>query len=248
MDKFEEIKIALRNNEGNLGKVFRAHEAGITTTRELVENGAAANFGAAGNLQVTLNAILENRLPAAPSRAAQTGRAIGGLIRDNPKFSNEVKIYLQDLRSDLEQILNNEIAINNEASQFEKASEELLEVFQKVGGVYVYTYPTYFKLPVKIDPDRFWLKIGTTDRVIDLRIAEQTRATAVPEDPWVLRVYRSEDKTNQELEKVFHRMLEAAGHSRTDAKRGGQEWFATNLDFLDQIAVSMKFHIEKMEI
>jgi hypothetical protein len=52
-----ELAAALRNNDGQLGKVFALLEEGKVTNRELVEGGGAANPGAAANLRVTVKAV-----------------------------------------------------------------------------------------------------------------------------------------------------------------------------------------------
>jgi hypothetical protein len=69
---YEELAGALRNNEGQLGKVFSLLEEGKLSNRELVEGGAAANQGAAANLRVTVRAVLDGVLPKGPSVAAQS--------------------------------------------------------------------------------------------------------------------------------------------------------------------------------
>jgi hypothetical protein len=67
------------------------------------------------------------------------------------------------------------------------------------------------------------------------RFREQTRTTALPEDPVLLRIYVTEADTI-EKERVFHRMLEAADHDRSQARTGGTEWFLTSVRFLDELA------------
>jgi hypothetical protein len=46
------------------------------------------------------------------------------------------------------------------------------------------------------------------------------------------------------LEKKFHKLLMSAGHSKTSARSGGTEWFATTLEFLDEIAETLELDIE----
>jgi hypothetical protein len=86
---YDELSEALRNNDGKLGLVFALLEAGKTSTRELVDGGAAANQGAASNIRVTVRAVLDGVLPKGPSVALQVRRSIGGLLRDNPDLSSE---------------------------------------------------------------------------------------------------------------------------------------------------------------
>ena len=243
----DEIRLALRNNEGNLGVVFRLIESGFTSPSEMVTEGGIANTGHASNLIRYIRAILEASIPASPSRSEAAGRTIGGLIRAF-EFSAESRLYLQDLRSELDERATNASAVQLENAELEKRSETLAKVAEQAGGVYVYSFPAYIKTPAKTDPDRYWLKVGTTERIVEMRIADQTRSTAMPEDPLILRVYRSENVSNSELEKKFHRILQSAGHNRTESKHGGKEWYATNLDFLDEIAEMLGLQIQGNEI
>lgn len=231
-----ELSCALRNNDGQLGKVFALLEEGKTTNRELVEGGAAANQGAAANLRVTVNAILNGVMPNAPTVAAQSRRSIGGILRHNPVLSQDACGYLESLRIELEQISDNETAVSKEEAELERASEKLEKSVENLPGVYVYTLPTFYRTTQKTDPDRYWFKVGKTDRPTRVRLGEHQRATGLPEDSWLLRVYRLEAMTPHELEQEFHKMLKAAGHARATGKYSGHEWFATNLEFLDTIA------------
>lgn len=78
---------------------------------------------------------------------------------------------------------------------------------------------------------------------------------SMPGDPMVLRCYTineswSEGSNNPHgaLEKSFHQLLASAGHSKTLARSGGTEWFATTVEFLDQIALTLDLNIEKREL
>jgi len=246
-----EINQALRNNTGALGKVARAIADGVTSISEMVSIGAGANSGHSGNLARVYNFIQDGNPPSAPSRAAIAGRSIAGLLRDNPSLSADAITYLRELRQLVDSIEKNDEAVASEQSQLIKASEELTQKVEKLGGVYVYSFPTYLRVPAKVDPERFWLKIGQTGRVVEKRVSDQLRSTAMPEDPVILRVYtdpKSTDTGSQAdyaaLEKQFHNQLMAAGHSKTSARSGGTEWFATTLEFLDAIAEILKLEIE----
>ena len=236
----DELAGALRNNEGQLGKVFALLEEGKTTNRELVDGGAAANQGAAANLRVTVKAVLDGVLPNGPSVAAQSRRSIGGILRDNPGLSSTAREHLERLRDVLEAVATDSRAIEEEDKDLERASKELERSLESLPGVYVYTLPSFHRTVQKTDPERFWFKIGKTDRVAGVRIGEQMRATGLPEDPWIARVYRHATLTPKELETEFHRLLDAAGHSRAAGKHSGRDWYATNLEFLDAIALALK--------
>lgn len=243
----DELVGALRNNDGQLGKVFALLEEGKTTNRELVEGGATANQGSAANLRVTIRAVLDGVLPKGPTVAAQSRRSVGGILRDNPGLSTAAREYLDRLRDDLEAIATDSKAIEEEDKDLERGSKKLEKSLESMPGVYVYTLPSFHRTVQKTDPERFWFKVGKTDRVAGVRIGEQMRATGLPEDPWIARVYRHAGKSPKELEAGFHHLLEAAGHSRAAGKHAGRDWYATNLEFLDAIALALGCDVASSE-
>jgi hypothetical protein len=240
-----ELAAALRGNDGNLGKVFALLAEGVSSSRELVERGAAANTGAASNLLVVIRTITDGVLPKSPSRAAQARRSIGGILRDNPNLSDDARGHLENLREKLEVIATDSQAIELEDKSLERASIELEKSLEKLPGVYVFTLPSFYRTVQKTDPDRYWFKVGKTDRAAGVRIGEQMRATGLPEDPWIARVYRHETRTPREVESEFHNLLAAAGHVRAAGKHSGREWYATNLEFLDAIGSALGCEISE---
>jgi len=240
-----ELRSALASNNGNLGRVYLLLQEGTTSNTELIDAGAVANAGAASNSKTMINAILTGDCPSSPSLTAQTGRAIGGLLRTNPGFSEDAQRYLTALRATLDEHSQDSEAVEREDRQLDVASEVLERTIENLNGVYVYTFPTYFRTVQKTDPERFLYKVGKTDRYSSVRIREQQRATNMPEDPWTLRVYRSSTLTPDELEDCFHKLLDAAGHGRATGTRSGREWFYTNLEFLDGIAALLELEVHK---
>ena len=246
-----EINDALQKSDSGLGRVARAMAEGITSPTDLVTAGAGANAGATWNMARVVRYIQEATPPKAPSVAASTGRSIGGVLKDNPELSQEAVAYLQALRQLVDTVAKDDEAVTGEQVRLREASEELTEKVERLGGVYVYTFSTYLKVPAKFDPERFWLKIGQTGRLVKKRVSEQLRSTAMPEDPVILRVYTDPkgetvgfEVDYVVLEKKFHKLLISAGHSRTSARSGGTEWFATTLEFLDEIAETLDLDIE----
>jgi hypothetical protein len=63
--------------------------------------------------------------------------------------------------------------------------------------------------------------------------------TGVPENPWIARVYRHAELSPKALERIFHDLLAAAGHSQAPGRHAGEDWYATNLEFLDAIATAL---------
>lgn len=237
----QELAQALRSNDGQLGKVFTLLESGSVTNRELVDGAAAANPSAAANLRVTVKVVLEQVFPPAPTVAAQSRRSIGGLIRDNPGLSEAARSYLEDLRTKLEVIATDSSAIELEDQGLEVRSKELELSLEKMAGVYVFTLPSFYRAVQKTDPERFWFKIGKTERNSGTRVREimGSSKTGWPEDPVILRVYSHPVRTPKEIEKEFHKLLVSAGHYRAVGDQTGRDWFATNLDFLNAIASAL---------
>ncbi len=77
-----------------------------------------------------------------------------------------------------------------------------------------------------------------------MRFRSQTRTTALPEEPILLRIYRTSRDSAAPAEATFHRLLDAADHSRTIGKSAGREWFLTHTRFLDEIARTLGLHID----
>jgi hypothetical protein len=240
-----ELQEALLRNQGTVGSTFRLIQEGFEKVSDIVERGSASNAGVVSNDKAAIRAVMDAEIPTSPSRAKGSGRFVGGLLKSNPEFSPDTREYLIHLRDALDDFASDEDAQQVENFEIEKTSQELEKSIEELGGVYVYTFPTYFKNPIKSDPERYWLKIGRTEQIVEFRIASQTRQTAMPEDPWILRVYRSETIAVNELEQKFHKLLVSAGHSRTEARHGGKEWFATNLEFLDEAASLLGLQISK---
>jgi hypothetical protein len=117
---------------------------------------------------------------------------------------------------------------------------------QAIPGVYVYALPHYLRYPYDAESGRTLLKVGRSDRSVIRRFHNQTRTTALPEDPVLLRIYPTLDADSLAREQQFHNLLEAADHDRSRARTGGTEWFLTSLRFLDTVAETVG--LEKREI
>ena len=58
------------------------------------------------------------------------------------------------------------------------------------------------------------------------------------------RIYRTSTDSAAPAEATFHRLLDAADHSRTIGRSAGREWFLTHTKFLDEIARTVSLHID----
>jgi hypothetical protein len=167
--------------------MFLLQRRGITDTAALIAAAAGANAGAASNLKAIITAIFTGSCPSSPSIAGPAARAVGGLMRTNPDLDVETCDYLTALRFEPDARSQDRTAIEREDRQLEIASVDLGRTLDEYDGLYGYSYATYLRTVQKTDPERFLIKIGCTDRTAGVRIRDQPRATAMPEDPLLLR-------------------------------------------------------------
>lgn len=114
---------------------------------------------------------------------------------------------------------------------------------QRNPGVYVYSLPIYLAHPVEADTKRTLLKVGHSAVDVFCRVATQSRTTALPEDPILLRVYPCE--ASARVEAQFHDSLARVGHLRPGiTSYAGKEWFLTTVDFLDELATDIGLQIQ----
>ncbi|MGC2175355.1 MAG: GIY-YIG nuclease family protein [Acidimicrobiales bacterium] len=238
----QEIRAALAGTQGQIGDVYRLLEQGYTTNRELSDHGGGANPGSAANARSAVETLLNGSLPRSPSVARGTASRIRSLVQRN-SFTTETITYLNMLVAQLEEISYSEMAQAVEESELEEKSKALETKVGDRAGIYVYSLPTFLRVPQKLDPERYWFKIGRTERSADGRIVEQQRQAGLPEDYVLRRVYVPAAGTLNEAEKRFHDALIAFGHSRAEGRQAGREWFATNLDALDTVARMMGYQI-----
>ena len=176
-----ELDTALDANTGQLGEVFRLVRDGAQNDREIVELGGAANEGAVWSLRRALTAIREASLPTAPSVARASASRIRSSLK-TPSLSADAVKYLNGLVEALDALTFDEEAQAQEVAELEDRSQKLEASIGDLAGVYVWSLPTFLRVPQKVDPDRYWFKIGKTVRSADGRIAEQVRQTGLPED------------------------------------------------------------------
>ncbi|MCK0114011.1 GIY-YIG nuclease family protein [Ornithinimicrobium sp. F0845] len=223
----------LLHASGQLGSVYRAMvahpDAGPT---QLLPHTEAANVGAVANRKVVVEAIFEGYEPSGPTVALQAARTVSGLLK--AEAEDDVKNHLADVLTRLQARAGNEQAVEAESAELTAQSAELATALEQASGVYVYTYPHYYRHPYIAGTERRMLKVGRTTNKAWGRVISQARQTGMPEDPLLLRVYTTEDPVS--VEKTYHMMLDAAGHDRSIGAAVGKEWFVTTLEFCDAIA------------
>jgi hypothetical protein len=245
----EEIDVVLPESKGQLGLVASCIEQGRTELKDIVEAGAAANTGAAANLIVNIRAIRNGEIPTdAPSRARLAlGAARSFLKQHGDRLSQAARNHVNQVVEQLLDVAADPTAQAREEAELQGKGDILEDTLVAQGGVYVYTFPHYFRFPTVEGTNRTLLKVGMTSKDASERVRQQARLTGVPEDPLLLRVYQHPTRDPRDIEKDFHLLLNAADHSRGDTKTGGKEWFETSIDFLDAIAEVLELTVTSAE-
>ncbi|KHJ74168.1 GIY-YIG nuclease family protein [Rhodococcus sp. Chr-9] len=185
-----------------------------------------------------IRSLLDGDLPTAPTVALQVARKFRSVLKAG-EWSNECTAYLQHNLAELERRATDESARSVEVQQAKSQTEEA-EARNEV-GIYVYALPHYLLHPYEADSGRTLMKVGRSDSDVIVRFRNQTRTTALPEEPILLRIYRTAPGAATQAEATFHRLLEAADHHRSVARTAGREWFVTNPRFVDEVAQALGF-------
>ncbi|MCP3811308.1 GIY-YIG nuclease family protein [Mycobacteriaceae bacterium Msp059] len=234
-----EIIDFLRNDSTRLGQVFQGRERGLSADDIAAELGVATS-GFVSNYARTIRSLVDGDLTAAPTLALQAARTFRRFLKDHD-WSPEAHRYLERNLAELERRASDETARTVEAEQA-KAQTERAES-ENVPGVYVYALPHYLRYPYE-KSGRTLMKVGRSDSDVIQRFMNQTRTTALPEEPILLRIYPTGSQSSAIAEDRFHRLLEAADHHRSVARTAGREWFVTSTRFLDEVAVTLSLEIE----
>jgi hypothetical protein len=238
-DVQRELDAALMADTSTLGDVWRLLAEGKTPPEIATQLGANTT-GFVASYRSHAEVVLGRRAPReAPTMAMGASRVIQRLIKNNT-FSLETVAYLAELRARLDGFATND---HGRAREELVAREETAAAEQTdAAGVYVYSLPHYLRYPYDPDSGHTLFKVGHSAHSATKRFIEQTRTTALPEDPILLRIYRSDDSAA--LETQMHMLLSAADHSRSAARMGGTEWFLTTTRFLDAIAGVLSVEVQ----
>lgn len=223
----------LLSEAGQLGQVYRAMvEHPGAGPSELLPYTTCANAGVVANRRVVVRAVLDGITAFAPSVALQAARSVRTLMKRTTDLT--VVGHLESVLDDLRGRADSEDAVAAEDVELKAGSEELSKTLAAASGVYVYTYPHYWRHPYLAGSERRLLKVGRTGGKAWSRVLSQARRTGMPEDPVLLRVYETDDPTT--VEHHFHVLLDAAEHQRSQGVAVGTEWFVTTIDFCDAVA------------
>ena len=238
-----EINTLLPLTKGQIGDVAACHVRGITDRNEIVAEGAAANTGAVSNIESNITAIRDGEVPVAPSQARLSKHAAGSFLKQHRSgLTHEAIRHVEDVIARSDWAASDSAASEEETAAVARKGDELEQSLDAEGGVYVYTYPHYWRHPTAEGTKRTMLKVGYTAKNAEQRVRDQARGTHVPEKPLMLRVYRSAEHSPQQLERKFHRLLKAADHERGE-EVANKERFETSTEFLDTVANEMGVEI-----
>lgn len=231
-DRVAEIEAILGRDEAREGRLWRWYRDGKTDAEWQAVNRVKT---APTNARHTIAALTYGVVPSGPSYAEADARVIRRWLNT------------KNLSSDLIDALTAQLRLLEQAAQgprtvgFAKhASPQLAATrsaqAQRLPGVYVYSLPIYLAHPVEVGSKRTLLKVGHSAVDVFSRVAAQSRTTALPEDPILLRIYPCDASARAEGQ--FHDSLTRAGHLRPGiTSYAGKEWFLTTVDFLDEIAI-----------
>ena len=243
----DEIEHALRDDGQRIGDVFRALQNGQSVQAIAREWGT--NVSTVQAYQNSMNTLLEcRRIVGGVTKARQNASMVRSFLRRHGgELSPDTRQKLGDLADDHELFANN-VNVDVIIRENEEIERGLESDDQNQPGIYVYTYPHYYREPVRRSEEDFtenrtFLKIGVTEASegASKRIQQQIGEvrTAIPESPLILRIYNKDGADLKETEKKIQGHLDAADHSRINRQRGagvGMEWFLTHLKFLDSTA------------
>lgn len=232
-----EIVRFLEQDNSRTGQVYRLQEKGLSP-QEIAAELDVASSGFVWGAARQLRALLEGDLPTAPTVARRGARKFRS-VQKAGKWSPEAIDYLEHQTRELERRIDDDSAREVEV-QRAKSETEKAEARNEV-GVYVYSLPHYLLHPYEPESGRTLMKVGRSDSDVIQRFRNQTRITALPEEPVLLRIYRISNGETAEAEKTLHRLLEAADHYRSVARTAGREWFVTSTRFLDELARALRF-------
>lgn len=231
-----ELTAILSADETRLGQVFGLLDAG-RSAEEIQHEFGLENPNFVWNYRRLISALLEGDLPTAPTVAVNAARRFRALLKQAPLTPDARKVLEHNLAV-LEVRAASEEGREEESAEARAATTAVEQ--EAPTGIYVYALPHYLLHPYDPDSGRTLLKVGRSDRDVIERFRSQTRTTALPEEPVLLRVYRTKGEASTQVEREFHELLEAADHARSTARTGGTEWFLTSLQFLDRLAKTFR--------
>lgn len=185
-----------------------------------------------GYARLDIAQILGDQPTAYPWRAYQQLTKLERM-RASEGISDGLAAYLDEEIPQLAELARKYRPVRDEARAQAKSRYALL---RNEPGVYVFALPHYIRHLYDEDTGNTLFKVGMSQAGVVSRFFGQTRTTALPEDPILLRVYWAENPAEEE--RWFQSLLSAAGHLGSHGPAAGREWFLTNLAFLGEVAAA----------
>lgn len=238
------VQKALENDNTRLGDVWRLTNEGMSATEIAKKLGLETSQYVERN-QTHIRAIEKGVLPTSAWLAGNCRDTLRSFLkRHREDFSVETIQELEKRvaecgrRAKNRQVVQKSAKSKKETSQAEEALEK-----SDIAGIYVYTYPKYYKNPDVEKTDdtdaRMLLKIGMSEKDVRKRVKQQK--TGMPERPMILQIWKVENNGDlREIERKIHDHLRTIGHGGHQRK----EWFLTNEDSVESTAnlLGLKLH------
>ena len=222
-EQLNEAQKALENDNTRLGEVWRLTKDGKSPT-EIAEELNVSTTGFVYNIRNYIKAIEKGDLSESPAMAGSCGRALRGFINRGRKYlSDKTYQILAKRAEECDRFATDPQVLEEEDA---KVAKEMSQA-ELTRGIYVYTYPHYYRHPVMPETDdteaRTYLKIGMSEKGTFKRVMQQK--TGMPETPMLLRIWEVENGCDlREIERKIHDHLRTIGHGGPPRK----EWFLTN--------------------
>lgn len=242
-DRRAEVETLLRVDESAVGRYWRTQQDEGLTYAQIAEREGLTGAPVNSALR-RADMLLNGTVTSYPTVAAQHAGLIRNWFWEAERGLRTLSPELRRELEDQERALN---AVANDRQAQEREDEATADatraaVSAGVPGIYVYTLPHYLRYPFDPETGKTLLKVGHSSTDAYYRAGSQGRLTALPEDPILLRIYPAVDSAR--VEREFHDWLGDADHARSEARRGGSEWFVTSTRFLDRIARSLNLDVQ----
>lgn len=234
-DRVAEVEALLSTDDAREGQLWRWYRDGRSEAEWQVAKSVKT---APTNARHTIAALTYGVVPTGPSYAEVDARVIRRWL-NSKTMSNDLRGVPSAQLSLLDEVAKGPRSAGTSGPR--QSTRPAAPQTPPTAGVYVYGLPWILAHP---DPEtnRTLLKVGHSSVDIFNRVASQSRTTALPEDPMLLRVYPCDESARAEAQ--FHDRLTRAGHLRPDTTYAGKEWFLTNLDFLDGVAAELGLEVK----
>ena len=235
-----EVQKALEHDTTRLGDVYRLVKKG----KSLPEIRDKLKVRSIGAYSRAIEAIEKGKLPKGRTTAKSCRDRLQSFIKNHCNtLSLETIQELERRSEECNRWATDLQALEEEDNKVERETSQAVE--SGVAGIYVYTYPHYYRYPVVPETDdndaRTYLKVGMSEKDAFKRVIQQQ--TGMPESPMILQIWKVENGCDlREIERKIHDHLRTIGHGGLLRK----EWFLTNEQSIVSTAklLGLKLHFE----